>query len=130
MICPTCKNVNLLMSVRSNIEIDYCPDCRGVWLDRGELDKLIEFSSNNNLPNPNINPNMQNRSQNSFDNYNQRNTNVNNNPSNGYNNNPSNGNGDNRNYSNDNYNKNHDDYNNNHHKKHKKEGWFEDIFDF
>lgn len=42
MNCPVCKNVNLLMSERQGIEIDYCPQCRGVWLDRGELDKLIE----------------------------------------------------------------------------------------
>jgi hypothetical protein len=35
------------MSDRSGIEIDYCPDCRGVWLDRGELDKIIERSSQN-----------------------------------------------------------------------------------
>jgi Zn-finger nucleic acid-binding protein len=33
------------MSDRQGIEIDYCPDCRGVWLDRGELDKLIERSN-------------------------------------------------------------------------------------
>jgi len=33
------------MSERSGIEIDYCPECRGVWLDRGELDKIIERSS-------------------------------------------------------------------------------------
>ena len=44
MKCPNC-NVNLIMSERSGIEIDYCPDCRGVWLDRGELDKIIERSS-------------------------------------------------------------------------------------
>lgn len=35
------------MTDRSGIEIDYCPDCRGVWLDRGELDKIIERSSQN-----------------------------------------------------------------------------------
>jgi len=35
------------MSDRSGIEIDYCPECRGVWLDRGELDKIIERSSQN-----------------------------------------------------------------------------------
>jgi len=35
------------MSERSGIEIDYCPECRGVWLDRGELDKIIERSSQN-----------------------------------------------------------------------------------
>lgn len=44
MNCPTCQ-VNLIMTDRSGIEIDYCPNCRGVWLDRGELDKIIERSS-------------------------------------------------------------------------------------
>jgi Zn-finger nucleic acid-binding protein len=42
MQCPVCKTVNLTMAERSGIEIDYCPQCRGVWLDRGELDKIIE----------------------------------------------------------------------------------------
>ena len=42
MKCPTCDGVQLVMSERSGIEIDYCPQCRGVWLDRGELDKIIE----------------------------------------------------------------------------------------
>lgn len=41
MNCPNC-NVTLLMTVRNNVEIDYCPTCRGVWLDKGELDKLLE----------------------------------------------------------------------------------------
>lgn len=41
MNCPTCS-VALLITERQGIEIDYCPQCRGVWLDRGELDKLIE----------------------------------------------------------------------------------------
>ncbi|GIV10534.1 MAG: hypothetical protein KatS3mg020_0025 [Fimbriimonadales bacterium] len=41
MKCPVC-NLELQMAVRSGIEIDYCPNCRGVWLDRGELDKIIE----------------------------------------------------------------------------------------
>ena len=44
MKCPIC-NVDLLMSERQGIEIDYCPQCRGVWLDRGELDKIIERST-------------------------------------------------------------------------------------
>lgn len=44
MKCPTCRDVTLTMTERQGIEIDYCPDCRGVWLDRGELDKLIEKS--------------------------------------------------------------------------------------
>lgn len=44
MKCPTCSNIDLLMTERLGIEIDYCPKCRGVWLDRGELDKIIERS--------------------------------------------------------------------------------------
>jgi uncharacterized protein len=43
MSCPVCR-VPLSMSDRQGIEIDYCPQCRGVWLDRGELDKIIERS--------------------------------------------------------------------------------------
>jgi len=43
MNCPSCK-IPLVMSERQGIEIDYCPQCRGIWLDRGELDKLIEKS--------------------------------------------------------------------------------------
>ncbi|MGN7801041.1 zf-TFIIB domain-containing protein [Leifsonia sp. 22587] len=41
MKCPT-DNATLVMSERHGIEIDYCPECRGVWLDRGELDKIID----------------------------------------------------------------------------------------
>ena len=41
MTCPV-DGATLVMSERQNIEIDYCPTCRGVWLDRGELDKIIE----------------------------------------------------------------------------------------
>ncbi len=43
MACPICR-VGLVMTDRQGIEIDYCPNCRGVWLDRGELDKIIERS--------------------------------------------------------------------------------------
>ena len=43
MTCPV-DGATLVMSARQNIEIDYCPTCRGVWLDRGELDKIIERS--------------------------------------------------------------------------------------
>lgn len=50
MNCPTC-NVSLVMSDRQGIEIDYCPQCRGVWLDRGELDKIIEKSTNDSQAN-------------------------------------------------------------------------------
>ena len=41
MNCPNC-NVTLVMSDKQGIEIDYCPQCRGIWLDRGELDKIVE----------------------------------------------------------------------------------------
>lgn len=44
MKCPVCKEAELRITDRQGIEIDYCPQCRGVWLDRGELDKLIERS--------------------------------------------------------------------------------------
>jgi|WetSurMetagenome_2_1015567.scaffolds.fasta_scaffold919117_2 uncharacterized protein len=43
MNCPTCT-VPLVMTERQGVEIDYCPKCRGVWLDRGELDKILERS--------------------------------------------------------------------------------------
>jgi uncharacterized protein len=49
MQCPT-DGATLVMSERSGIEIDYCPTCRGVWLDRGELDKLIERSASQPAP--------------------------------------------------------------------------------
>jgi len=45
MKCPTCPDSALLISERQGIEIDYCAKCRGVWLDRGELDKLIALST-------------------------------------------------------------------------------------
>ena len=45
MNCPTCKDTALVMADRQGIEIDYCPKCRGVWLDRGELDKIVERSA-------------------------------------------------------------------------------------
>lgn len=44
MKCPVCAGTDLVISERQGIEIDYCPKCRGVWLDRGELDKIIERS--------------------------------------------------------------------------------------
>ena len=45
MKCPHCPETDLVMADRQGIEIDYCPKCRGVWLDRGELDKLLERSA-------------------------------------------------------------------------------------
>ncbi|MCJ7603577.1 MAG: zf-TFIIB domain-containing protein [Desulfobulbaceae bacterium] len=50
MKCPVCTTVDLLMSERQGVEIDYCPQCRGVWLDRGELDKVIERSTPAQMP--------------------------------------------------------------------------------
>lgn len=44
MKCPNC-NQTLLMTDKQGVEIDYCPDCRGIWLDRGELEKIIERSA-------------------------------------------------------------------------------------
>ncbi len=41
MQCPVCQEVTLVMADRQGIEVDYCPQCRGVWLDRGELEKLL-----------------------------------------------------------------------------------------
>jgi len=49
MKCPVCTTVNLVMSDRQGVEIDYCPECRGVWLDRGELDKIIERSASQEI---------------------------------------------------------------------------------
>lgn len=44
MKCPNCQQT-LLITERLNVEIDYCPSCRGVWLDKGELDKIIDISN-------------------------------------------------------------------------------------
>jgi Zn-finger nucleic acid-binding protein len=50
MKCPIDTTVDLVMADRSGIEIDYCPTCRGVWLDRGELDKIIERNATATAP--------------------------------------------------------------------------------
>lgn len=89
MKCPIC-NVDLLMSERQGIEIDYCPECRGIWLDRGELDKLIEKSSQNN---PGSLSPISFREEN-------------------------------------NYQSKHNNENHGYYKKHKKESWLGEIFDF
>ena len=49
MNCPTC-NVQLLMTERQGTQIDYCPQCRGIWLEKGKLDRIIERSSSEMLP--------------------------------------------------------------------------------
>ena len=72
MDCPTCK-VSLVMSDRQGIEIDYCPQCRGIWLDRGELDKIIERSANE--PQDNFQTNQQpygNQPQQGYNKYHQK----------------------------------------------------------
>ena len=56
MKCPVCESVDLTMADRQGVEIDYCPKCRGVWLDRGELDKIIERSAVELAPPPRREP--------------------------------------------------------------------------
>ena len=58
MSCPV-DGATLVMSERSGIEIDYCPTCRGVWLDRGELDKIIERNATEQAPAPRQQPSYQ-----------------------------------------------------------------------
>lgn len=52
MKCPHCAEATLVMSERQGVEIDYCPTCRGVWLDRGELDKLLDRAAAQAAPAP------------------------------------------------------------------------------
>ena len=58
MLCPVDKTP-LAMSDRQGVEIDYCPQCRGVWLDRGELDKILERSGSESAPAPTAPPPQQ-----------------------------------------------------------------------
>jgi Zn-finger nucleic acid-binding protein len=51
MRCPV-DNETLVMTERNGVEIDYCPKCRGVWLDRGELDKIVERMAGPNVAPP------------------------------------------------------------------------------
>ena len=51
MLCPI-DGTELVITDRSGVEIDYCPSCRGVWLDRGELDKIIERAAAFSAPPP------------------------------------------------------------------------------
>ena len=50
MKCPGCPDTTLVMSDRQGVEIDYCPACRGIWLDRGELDKLLDRAASVSAP--------------------------------------------------------------------------------
>lgn len=65
MKCPIDDSA-LVMSERAGIEIDYCPQCRGVWLDRGELDKIIERSMQDSQPEP-IDPSSDRRTRGGHD---------------------------------------------------------------
>ena len=62
MKCPVCANVDLLMSEKKGVEIDYCPSCRGIWLDRGELDKIIDKALANEKEGPYFQPPQQSSS--------------------------------------------------------------------
>ncbi len=68
MQCPI-DGTQLVMSDRNGVEIDYCPQCRGVWLDRGELDKIIERNTAQTPPPP---PPAQSRSRDYDDGYDNR----------------------------------------------------------
>ena len=121
MKCPVCKDVELVMSERQGVEIDYCPSCRGVWLDRGELDKIIEKASSFTSQNSH-NQTKPNPYQNASQNY----------PKQNYNN-ESNHNSHHSAYQNSHQNSNHNTYQNSNHKKKKKkkkEGFLSEIFDF
>ena len=50
MKCPSCPDTTLVMTDRQGVEIDYCPACRGIWLDRGELDKLLDRAASAAAP--------------------------------------------------------------------------------
>lgn len=52
MKCPACPDSTLVMTERQGVEIDYCPLCRGIWLDRGELDKLLDRAAAAPPPTP------------------------------------------------------------------------------
>jgi Zn-finger nucleic acid-binding protein len=56
MQCPVCDDQQLAISSREAVEIDYCPQCRGVWLDRGELDKILDRSAAGGGPAPAMAP--------------------------------------------------------------------------
>jgi uncharacterized protein len=58
MTCPNCGET-LLMAERLKVEIDYCPKCRGVWLDKGELDKLLDIAAEQTAPPQQQQPNFQ-----------------------------------------------------------------------
>lgn len=110
MKCPI-DNTDLVMSDRQGIEIDYCPQCRGVWLDRGEIDKIVERSQGVAGPAPALQHFQQPPQQYAQPQQHQQHG--------GYRQ-------DNHHYDDDN-----DHHHNNHHnnRHHKKESWLGDLFD-
>ena len=104
MQCPVC-NAALVMSDRNGIEIDYCPQCRGVWLDRGELDKIIERSGTHGhqVEQTRAAAPQQQQVRRDYDDDDER-------------------------YRHDSHNQ--PSHHGDHHKKHKKEGFLGDLFDF
>ncbi len=97
MRCPVC-DTTLVMSNRNGVEIDYCPACRGVWLDRGELDKVIERASGHSEYSREHSRREDHDDRDRYD-------------------------------SDDDYSRGHD-HDRHHGKKHKKEGFLGDLFDF
>lgn len=67
MKCPSCKDQVLVISERKGVEIDYCPECRGVWLDRGELDKILEKTREDEAPVRAESPRYEERSRGDYD---------------------------------------------------------------
>ena len=98
MNCPVC-NVELRLAERQNVEIDYCPQCRGVWLDRGELDKIIEKTGHEFSHTEHRKPHYDDHKE--YD----------------------------KHYDNKHHDNDHKEYNH-YGKKHKKESFFADLFDF
>lgn len=67
MKCPTCPDATLVMTERQGVEIDYCPACRGIWLDRGELDKLLDRAATAVAPTVASQPSPRNRQRPDFE---------------------------------------------------------------
>ena len=67
MKCPSCPDTTLVMSDRQGVEIDYCPACRGIWLDRGELDKLLDRAAATSAPAAAAAPPPRSRQQSDFE---------------------------------------------------------------
>ena len=67
MKCPSCPDTTLVMADRQGVEIDYCPACRGIWLARGELDKLLDRAASASPPAAVASPALNSRQQPDFE---------------------------------------------------------------